>query len=81
MKYIQGLRFIETLDALKIVDGEFNFPKSKNRSDRLYKKLIKKHISQEKKEPCIICTGDDVFCVHPSIMPSLKKELEKNIKG
>ena len=49
MKYIQGLRFIETLDALKIVDGEFNFPKSKNRSDRLYKKLIKKHISQEKK--------------------------------
>jgi hypothetical protein len=53
-------------DSIKIIESPlatedvYNFPLSKNRSKRLYKKLLKKHGAQTFRRPCAYMISGDL---------------------
>ena len=60
-------------DAAKLPTGELYFPISKNRSKRVYKKLLKRYGSQERYKPaCLRVNGD--YWIHPIFEKQIMEE-------
>lgn len=74
-----GLKIIYTHEATQ-PDG-FNFPDSKNRSARVWKKLIKRFGSWERRKPCIIRLGDDTLFVHPTLRPAIEAQYRAAVQS
>ncbi len=72
---LQGLPIF--VDIYCLADtNERNFPPSKNRSHRIFKKLVKRFGSEFRKEPAIFQTPEG-FMMHPVRYQQLCSELEK----
>ncbi|MEZ0261072.1 MAG: hypothetical protein ACAH80_08680 [Alphaproteobacteria bacterium] len=56
-------------------DG-WNFPPSLHRSNRLHKKLLKRHGTQEKWKPAILHLPDGMMLVHPALWAQVKSQLK-----
>lgn len=68
-----GMRIIETPHALETTQERL-FPKSRYRSARIRKKLIKRHGGEFKQVPCIWQIGNEIHA-HPNLYGRLTAEL------
>jgi len=76
MTMIAGLNIIFTENALEATTERL-FPESKHRSNRIYKKLMKRFGGEFRKRPCIWKAGGVVYA-HPSFRAQIQAALTKN---
>ena len=78
MIMFNGYKVFENQSAVERVS---NFRDSKNRSRRVYKKLLKKFKGQYYDRPCAFVVGDKMI-VHPEIMKKIKENTyEKMVRN
>lgn len=73
---IAGLTVTFDPNCLETTDERL-FPPSRHRSERIRKKLIRRHGGEYRKQPCMFRVGRDRLFAHPSF----KSELERAIQA
>jgi predicted SpoU family rRNA methylase len=70
---VGGMRVLVSNHAMEET-SERMFPESKNRSKRIYKKLVKRFGGEFRKRPCIWKTPAGIVC-HPAMYAKLVQQL------
>lgn len=69
-----GVRVIYTVNALRHTDERL-FPVSLHRSQRILKKLIRRHGGVYRKAPAMLMVDGVVYC-HPALKPRLEAQFK-----